>query len=102
MLRLWIYYEKFDYWRFEYTGSVIDNATTLVFRTSDNSLFVGSDIAVNILQWYNPDEKNTSSRPYYKVWRAGFTGGLPASNLTYSASVGDRVYVGGFYGVAAV
>lgn len=49
MLRLWIFYEDFDYKRYEYTGSVIDNATTLVFRSSDSSLFVGSDYAVNVL-----------------------------------------------------
>ena len=98
MLRLWIYYEKFDYWRYEYTGVVIDNATTLVFRASDQALFVGSDLAVNVLDWYLPENQ---TRPFYKIWRAGFTGGLPAPNLTISASFGDRVYVGGIYGLAS-
>jgi hypothetical protein len=99
VLRLWIYYEDYNYWRFEYTGSVIDNATTLTFRDTDSALFVGSGIAVNILTWYVPQNQ---TRPFYKVWRSGFTGGLPIGNLTFSASVGERAYFGGIYGVAAI
>jgi hypothetical protein len=53
-LRLWIYYEKFDYWRFEYCAVVIDNATTLTFRKTDDSLYIGSSFGVNILEWYYP------------------------------------------------
>ncbi len=42
------------------------------------------------------------TRPFYKVWLSGFTGGLPIGNLTFSASVGERAYFGRIYGVAAI
>lgn len=77
-------------WRYDYTESVIDNTFSLAFREKDNILLVGGNAGLNVLTFeFNRHSENNSqiSRNNlfinYKVWRAGFSNGLPLSEINF-------------------
>ncbi len=45
---------------------VLDKPKTLIFRESDNTLFMGSEIAINLIQ-FNPTENDKFKYFIYRI-----------------------------------
>ncbi|KRW99781.1 hypothetical protein PPERSA_07858 [Pseudocohnilembus persalinus] len=100
--QMWIHYVNANgrQWeRFEYTQSAIDDCYGLTWRLSDNTLWVTSEWAVNIIQ-FPEDNKDP-----YVIYRGGFAEGMPTGNFTIAQAfwnkADDTIYLGGKQGLVS-
>jgi hypothetical protein len=53
--KLNLIYLKNNFWRFEYTQSYVEIPNSMSFREKDNSLWIASDEAASIIQFFSEE-----------------------------------------------